>query len=134
MVITKASYTRNYKHLKLKSRSVRIIEILGNSTSSPSTFPFKIVVLMMLFIIFFTVRLVPLLSCGRLMFWRRMIGSIIFNVKMYCDIFRKSSEFSWIIDSNLDLLWYWLTYTLQFRLVLHVECRNWSSLHCYFGS
>jgi len=81
MVIAKPSRTGNCKHLKSKGRSVEIIGVLGISTSSPVKFPFKNVASMILFIIVFTVSLVPLQSRGGLMFRRKMIGTLNFNEK-----------------------------------------------------
>jgi hypothetical protein len=65
MVIAKASRTGNCKRLNLNYISVGIIEMRGNSTSSPLNFPFKIVASMILFIIFFTGHLVT----GHLVTW-----------------------------------------------------------------
>lgn len=90
------------KRLKPKDRFVGFIEILGNNTSSsPLKFPFKIVAsTILLFIIFFTVSLVPMQSRDGLMFRRRMIDtpmSSVTNVRWHsCG---KSNEFKNSVES-----------------------------------
>ena len=91
IIISNASRTVNFKHMNSIGKYVGIIGIQSINTSL--NFPFKIVALMMLFIIFFTESLVPLNDhCGFM--FQKMTVSPIFNVRTCGEILGDELKYS----------------------------------------
>lgn len=90
MVIAKSSHTGNCRCLNSNGISVVMIGMRDNRTSL--NFSFKLY-LRRLLITFLTDSLALLQSRGEFMFWKRMMGTPVFNFKICIGMTGKSSEF-----------------------------------------